>query len=252
MTNLLIPTQYSRMPDSNSHQLLQQKSHSSRTSPLHFFSPLKTPKSGDDSSSYCSEGSQDSSGGNTVQTKKVSTNRFFMRGSKKPDTALSDSECQPLRTRKKISRNYTCAHFPDSIVTRGGSLNLGRESNRYRDHLKTKKLIRSRSAVRETEKQSTESDNKDDDVVLRTNRVRWHSFHVSKRASSINKGLTEGVSLLSMSCGQLQVIRKLALVTLTGYMERHCPTHRSGWNWELPKFIKKIKAPDYKGLLDWN
>lgn len=42
-------------------------------------------------------------------------------------------------------------------------------------------------------------------------------------------------------------MRKLALVTLTGYMERYCPTHRSGWNWELPKFIKKIKTPDYKG-----
>lgn len=49
-----------------------------------------------------------------------------------------------------------------------------------------------------------------------------------------------------MSCGQLQVVRKLALVSLTGYMERYCPTHRSGWNWELPKFIKKIKTPDYK------
>lgn len=249
MTNLLIPTQYSRKPD-NHNTSLQQKSHSSRTSPLHFFSPLKTPKSGDDSSSYCSEGSQDSSGGNTVQTKKVPTNRFFMRSQKKQDTALSDSECQPLRNRKKISRNYTCAHFPDSIVMRGGSLNLGKESNRYRDNLKSKKIVRSRSAVRETEK-STESDNKDDEVVLRTNRVRWHSFHVSKRESSINKGgnkdASEGTSLLSMSCGQLQVIRKLALVTLTGYMERHCPTHRSGWNWELPKFIKKIKAPDYKG-----
>lgn len=28
---------------------------------------------------------------------------------------------------------------------------------------------------------------------------------------------------------------------------RYCPTHRTGWNWELPKFIKKIKTPDYKG-----
>lgn len=46
-----------------------------------------------------------------------------------------------------------------------------------------------------------------------------------------------------------QVLRKLSLVTLTGYMERYCPTHRSGWNWELPKFIKKIKTPDYKGTL---
>lgn len=51
---------------------------------------------------------------------------------------------------------------------------------------------------------------------------------------------------MAMSCGQLQVVRKLGLVTLTGYMERYCPTHRSGWNWELPKFIKKIKMPDYK------
>lgn len=56
-----------------------------------------------------------------------------------------------------------------------------------------------------------------------------------------------GTALASMSCGQLQVVRKLALVTLTGCMERYCPTHRSGWNWELPKFIKKIKTPDYKG-----
>lgn len=59
--------------------------------------------------------------------------------------------------------------------------------------------------------------------------------------------MDRGIQMASMSCGQLQVIRKLALVTLTGYMERYCPTHRTGWNWELPKFIKKIKAPDYKG-----
>lgn len=61
--------------------------------------------------------------------------------------------------------------------------------------------------------------------------------------------MDRGIQMASMSCGQLQVIRKLALVTLTGYMERYCPTHRTGWNWELPKFIKKIKAPDYKGEL---
>lgn len=32
-------------------------------------------------------------------------------------------------------------------------------------------------------------------------------------------------------------------------MERYCPTHRTGWNWELPKFIRKIKTPDYKGMV---
>ncbi|XP_058065869.1 uncharacterized protein LOC131215495 [Anopheles bellator] len=55
-----------------------------------------------------------------------------------------------------------------------------------------------------------------------------------------------GLRMSEMSCGQLLVVRKLGLVKLTGYMERHCPTHRSGWNWDLPKFIKRIKTPDYK------
>nr|CAD7601980.1 unnamed protein product [Timema genevievae] len=50
----------------------------------------------------------------------------------------------------------------------------------------------------------------------------------------------------SLSCGQLLVLRKLALLKLTACMERYCPTHRTGWNWELPKFIRKIKSPDYK------
>jgi hypothetical protein len=56
-------------------------------------------------------------------------------------------------------------------------------------------------------------------------------------------------SLASLSCGQLLVLRKLALLKLTACMERYCPTHRTGWNWELPKFIRKIKTPDYKGEL---
>lgn len=97
----------------------------------------------------------------------------------------------------------------------------------------------------------------------RSSVVRWHSFQSSERPDFLfKKCLTNnkpevivsdaGMPLASMSCGQLQVVRKLALVTLTGCMERYCPTHRSGWNWELPKFIKKIKTPDYKGKTGTN
>lgn len=46
----------------------------------------------------------------------------------------------------------------------------------------------------------------------------------------------------------MQVLRKLALLKLTALIEKHCPTHKTGWNWELPKFIRKIKTPDYKGI----
>lgn len=30
-------------------------------------------------------------------------------------------------------------------------------------------------------------------------------------------------------------------------MEKYCPSHRTGWNWDLPKFIRKMKTPLYKG-----
>ncbi|XP_052120713.1 rho GTPase-activating protein 7 isoform X2 [Frankliniella occidentalis] len=80
--------------------------------------------------------------------------------------------------------------------------------------------------------------------------VRWHSFQrgSSGRPDSLGPiGPSPGrVSVSALSCGQLLVLRKLALLRLTACMERYCPTHRTGWNWELPKFIRKIKAPDYK------
>jgi len=48
--------------------------------------------------------------------------------------------------------------------------------------------------------------------------------------------------------GQIRVLRKLSMLKLTAIMEKYCPTHRTaGWNWELPKFIRKAKTPDHKG-----
>lgn len=86
--------------------------------------------------------------------------------------------------------------------------------------------------------------------------VRWHSFQRGSarpdsylfRTVESGRGTLQGSRpMASLSCGQLLVLRKLALLKLTAFMERYCPTHRTGWNWELPKFIRKIKTPDYKG-----
>lgn len=88
---------------------------------------------------------------------------------------------------------------------------------------------------------------KDDKSVIATTStssdtdVKASSQHIQKLQNSLQ--------VVALSCGQLQVLKKLALVTLTGYMEKYCPTHRSGWNWELPKFIRKTKPPDYRGNL---
>uniref|UniRef100_A0A8C3JYU6 Rho-GAP domain-containing protein n=1 Tax=Calidris pygmaea TaxID=425635 RepID=A0A8C3JYU6_9CHAR len=50
----------------------------------------------------------------------------------------------------------------------------------------------------------------------------------------------------SQSAAQLARIQKLALLKLTALMDRYSPSSKQGWNWTIPKFIKKFKASDYK------
>lgn len=73
--------------------------------------------------------------------------------------------------------------------------------------------------------------------------MRWHSFQNTRHRPNSLAGQMVG----SLTVGQLLVLRKLALLKLTAIMERYCPTHRTGWNWELPKFMRKTKIPDPKG-----
>ncbi|XP_006570924.2 rho GTPase-activating protein 7 isoform X2 [Apis mellifera] len=281
-------------------------------------SPLANAPSpfGDDSSSYCSDGSQ--GGGPTptpTRTKMNRARRFLHRG-REDQGALSDSECQPTNWRHRYFRDansnhakvleYVAAH-PQSpkdsptktpINSRGGSLNLGKESQRYRDKLsqgqnqerykedkvaalkredkmhksfrhrddsyreggkplskevvtvyREKSRSRSSELAGSQESSSTvasrDSDQEEDSPRHKGTVVRWHSF---QRGSLYPEPLDPLCprAMASMSCGQLLVLRKLALLKLTACMERYCPTHRTGWNWELPKFIRKIKTPDYK------
>ncbi|NXT25193.1 RHG07 protein, partial [Syrrhaptes paradoxus] len=50
----------------------------------------------------------------------------------------------------------------------------------------------------------------------------------------------------SLSAAQLARTQKLALLKLTALMDRYSPSSKQGWNWTIPKFIKKVKASDYK------
>lgn len=85
---------------------------------------------------------------------------------------------------------------------------------------------------------------------LNDDRVLWHALpqdqdSAGEKTVDLDNG---GPSLCTLSCTQLQVLRKLALLKLTAHMEKYCPSHRTGWNWDLPKFIRKIKGPAYRGL----
>ncbi|XP_059846514.1 rho GTPase-activating protein 7 isoform X2 [Hypanus sabinus] len=50
----------------------------------------------------------------------------------------------------------------------------------------------------------------------------------------------------SQSAAQLNLLQKLALLKLTALMDKYSPSSKQGWNWTVPKFIRKIKAPDFK------
>ncbi|GCC21964.1 rho GTPase-activating protein 7 isoform X1 [Chiloscyllium punctatum] len=50
----------------------------------------------------------------------------------------------------------------------------------------------------------------------------------------------------SQSAAQLNLLQKLALLKLTTLMDKYSPSSKQGWNWTVPKFIRKMKAPDYK------
>ncbi|KAM8973066.1 rho GTPase-activating protein 7-like [Pelodytes ibericus] len=50
----------------------------------------------------------------------------------------------------------------------------------------------------------------------------------------------------SQSAAHLNRIQKMALLKLTALMDKYSPSSKQGWNWTVPKFIRKIRAPDYK------
>lgn len=75
----------------------------------------------------------------------------------------------------------------------------------------------------------------------RRKKIRWHSFQrshrpdVNCRAQQVN----------ALTVGQLVRLQKLALLKLTGIMEKCLPVNKSGWNWMMPRFMKRHKAPDF-------
>ncbi|NWX43056.1 RHG07 protein, partial [Steatornis caripensis] len=91
----------------------------------------------------------------------------------------------------------------------------------------------------------------------KTNRDNGNSpklkLYLSLRHGKQHWSVEESMSLESLSiqtgsqsAAQLVRTQKLALLKLTALMDRYSPSSKQGWNWTIPKFIKKIKASDYK------
>lgn len=185
--NLLSPRHYSNLAPNFIHTTTHHsQSNRTSPLPFFTHNPSLTKDlksaSGDDTSSYCSDASQESSGGgggghSTMPKKRPSrTRRFLQKGSKVEDIgALSDSECHQILTRgrsrmfhdgNQLTVNSTnnnnnnnnstnnnnnsadnAIDLKPSKFSRGGSLNLGKESQKFKESFKTRSF-RSRSSAR--------------------------------------------------------------------------------------------------------
>ncbi|XP_078067555.1 stAR-related lipid transfer protein 8 [Mustelus asterias] len=79
--------------------------------------------------------------------------------------------------------------------------------------------------------------------LTRPNRkLRWHSFQNSHRPSLTSASL----EINRQSAAQLNLLQRFSLLRLTAIMERHAVRSKQGWNWGVPKFMKRSKEPDYR------
>ncbi|XP_055499608.1 stAR-related lipid transfer protein 8 isoform X1 [Leucoraja erinacea] len=80
--------------------------------------------------------------------------------------------------------------------------------------------------------------------LTRPNRkLRWHSFQNSHRPS-LNSASME---INRQSAAQLNLLQRFSLLRLTAIMEKYAVRSKQGWNWGVPKFMKRSREPDYRG-----
>ncbi|CAL8363257.1 unnamed protein product [Lota lota] len=73
-------------------------------------------------------------------------------------------------------------------------------------------------------------------------RLRWPSFRMSDPLSP----LASSLQISSQSAGQLCLLQKFSLLRLTAIMEKYSMSNKHGWTWSVPKFMKRMKVPDYR------
>ncbi|XP_067306503.1 stAR-related lipid transfer protein 13 isoform X2 [Pseudorasbora parva] len=78
--------------------------------------------------------------------------------------------------------------------------------------------------------------------LTRPKRLRWPSFQISNRLSHSVACL----QISSQSAAQLSLLQKFSLLRLTAIMEKYSMSNKHGWTWSVPKFMKRMKVPDYK------
>ncbi|XP_054239248.1 rho GTPase-activating protein 7 isoform X1 [Indicator indicator] len=103
------------------------------------------------------------------------------------------------------------------------------------------------NSLNETEEPAGMQDRRDSGVgasLTRSSRhkLRWHSFQSSHRPSLSSASL----QISCQSVAQMNLLQKYSLLKLTALLEKYTPSNKHGFSWAVPKFMKRIKMPDYK------
>ncbi|XP_047408354.1 stAR-related lipid transfer protein 13 isoform X3 [Sciurus carolinensis] len=73
-------------------------------------------------------------------------------------------------------------------------------------------------------------------------RLRWNSFQLSHQPQLS----LASPHISSQTAGQLNLLQRFSLLRLTAIMEKYSMSNKHGWTWSVPKFMKRMKVPDYK------
>ncbi|XP_027709483.1 rho GTPase-activating protein 7 isoform X1 [Vombatus ursinus] len=100
------------------------------------------------------------------------------------------------------------------------------------------------NSLNEPEEPSDIQERRDSGVgasLTRSNRPRlsWQSSHQPGESSTVPQ-------ISSQSVAQMNLLQKYSLLKLTALLERHTPSNKHGFSWAVPKFMKRLKVPDYK------
>nr|XP_023700561.1 rho GTPase-activating protein 7-like isoform X2 [Paramormyrops kingsleyae] len=63
---------------------------------------------------------------------------------------------------------------------------------------------------------------------------------------SLHPELSTSVGVEGLSASHVNLLRKMSLLKLTTLMDKYSPASKQGWNWTVPKVIRKSKATDHK------
>uniref|UniRef100_A0A8C5XCB8 StAR-related lipid transfer protein 13 n=1 Tax=Microcebus murinus TaxID=30608 RepID=A0A8C5XCB8_MICMU len=73
-------------------------------------------------------------------------------------------------------------------------------------------------------------------------RLRWNSFQLSHQP----RPAPASPHVSSQTAGQLNLLQRFSLLRLTAVMEKYSMSNKHGWTWSVPKFMKRMKVPDYR------